>query len=131
MSRLNLNNVLIESDDPEALAVFYSRVFGDPMWRSGGWTVWEAGDGFLTVGPRTELTEPGDKPGRVVIGFVTEDVPGEFSRLTKAGAEAVRDPFHPADDPEGWLAFLVDPDGNRSQIMWPTQGPGRVDTASA
>jgi predicted enzyme related to lactoylglutathione lyase len=101
------------------------------MFRSGGWTAWEAGDGFLTVGPRTELTGQRTERGPVVIGFVTEDVPGEFSRLTKAGAQVVRAPFHPADDPEGWLAFLADPDGNRLQIMWPTQGPGHVDTGSA
>jgi len=119
---LNLNNVLIESADPDALAVFYTKVFGKPMWRSAGWTVWAAGHGFLTVGPHTELTGRGD--GRVVIGFVTDDIPGEFERIKDAGAAVVREPFHPVDDPDGWLAFLADPDGNRFQLMYPTRGPG-------
>jgi predicted enzyme related to lactoylglutathione lyase len=131
MSRLNLNNVLIGSNDPDALAAFYSRVFGDPMWSGGGWTAWQAGEGFLTVGPHREITTSRERPGPVLIGFVTEDVPGEFERITSAGARSVRPPFHPADDPDGWLAFLADPDGNHFQIMWPTKGPGHVDAKSA
>jgi predicted enzyme related to lactoylglutathione lyase len=131
MSGLNLNNVLIGSDDPDKLAAFYTRVFGDPIFRGGGWTAWQAGEGFLTIGPYVEVTGRREQPGRVLIGFVTQDVPGEFERITNAGARVVRAPFHPVDDPGGWLAFLADPDGNHFQIMWPTQGPGHVADKSA
>jgi len=37
----------------------------------------------------------------------------------RAGAQIVREPFHPVDDPEGWLAFLADLDGNYFQIASP------------
>lgn len=121
---LDLNNVLIGSDDPQTLIDFYTEVFGDPIFQAGGWVAWQAGGGFLTVGPHTGVTGGDDRPGRVLIGFVTEDVRGEFERIKAAGAEVVREPFHPADDPDGWLAFLADPDGNHFQLMWPTRGPG-------
>lgn len=100
------------------------------MWQVGGWFAWRAGEGFLTVGPHSEVTGRGEQPGRVLIGFVTKDVQGEFERIKKAGAEVVQPPFHPVDDPDGWLAFLADPDGNYFQLMWPTQGPGEVAAAS-
>jgi predicted enzyme related to lactoylglutathione lyase len=120
---LNLNNVLIGSDDPDELARFYMRVFGDPTWKLGRWVAWEVGDGALTIGPHTEVTANTTRPGPVLIGFFTEDVEGEFDRIKNAGAKVVQAPFHPVDDPEGWLAFLADPDGNHFQIMWPTRGP--------
>jgi predicted enzyme related to lactoylglutathione lyase len=123
---LDLNNVLIGSDRPEVLVAFYTKVFGDPIFQSGGWVAWDAGEGFLTVGPHTGVTGSTDQPGRVLIGYVTEDVQGEFERIKNAGAEVVQAPFHPVDDPDGWLAFLADPDGNHFQLMWPSQGPGHV-----
>jgi predicted enzyme related to lactoylglutathione lyase len=129
MPTLDLNNVLIGSDNPDGLAAFYTKVFGEPIFRSGGWTAWEAGNGFLTVGPHGDVTERRDAPGPVLVGFVTEDVPAEFARIKDAGATVVRPPFHPVDDPEGWLAFLADPDGNVFQIIWPTRGPGSSASA--
>ena len=121
---LDLNNVLIGSERPENLVAFYTKVFGAPIFESGGWVAWEAGAGFLTVGPHTEVTSWHQGTGRVVIGFVTPDVPGEFERIRDAGATVVRVPFHPVDDPDGWLAFMADPDGNHFQLMCPTRGPG-------
>lgn len=121
---LNLNNVLIGSNDSRALATFYTKVFGEPTFRLGSWVAWEIGDGFLTIGPHTDVTGHSARPGPVLIGFFADDVKGEFERIKGLGARVVRAPFHPVDDPEGWLAFLADPDGNYFQIMWPTKGPG-------
>jgi len=33
---LNLNTVMICSEDPQALSAFYTKVLGEPGWQDGG-----------------------------------------------------------------------------------------------
>ena len=40
-------------------------------------------------------------------------------RLTAAGATVVREPYHPGEGAEGWIATLSDPDGNYFQLVSP------------
>lgn len=119
---LNLNNVLIGSDNPVALVEFYTKVLGDPCWQGGDWFAWRAGQGLLTVGPYGDVTGPTGRPGRILFGFHADDVVGEFERITALGAQVVRPPYHPDDAPNDWLTVLADPDGNYLQI-WDNSDP--------
>ena len=113
---LSLNNVLIGSADPPVLVDFYTKVLGQPVWEGGGWVAWRAGVGLLTVGPNGDVTRSTERPGPVLFGFHADDVVAEFDRIKACGAEVVREPYHPPDAPDDWLAVLADPDGNYFQI---------------
>jgi hypothetical protein len=48
---MNLNSILIGSEDPQRLTEYYTRLFGKPGWDDGGYTGWQLGTGGITVGP--------------------------------------------------------------------------------
>jgi hypothetical protein len=48
---MNLNGILIGSEDPEGLVVYYTRLFGEPGWAGGDFRGWQLGTGYVTVGP--------------------------------------------------------------------------------
>ena len=35
---MNLNSILIGSENPERLVDFYTKLFGQPTWNEGGYT---------------------------------------------------------------------------------------------
>ena len=37
---MNLNSILIGSEDPQRLAEYYTKLFGEPTWNDGGYTGW-------------------------------------------------------------------------------------------
>ena len=53
---MDLNSILIGSEDPQRLADYYTKLFGEPMWSDGGYTVWQLGGGSFTVGPHSQVT---------------------------------------------------------------------------
>ena len=121
---MNLNSVLIGSEEPKVLAEYYSKLFGDPGWDDGGYTGWLLGSGALTVGPHSEVSGKNKEPGRVIWNLESPDVRGDFERLKAAGAEVVREPYTPDGMPEGtevWIATFADPDGNYFQLMSPME----------
>lgn len=117
---MNLNGILIGSDDPARLAEYYTRLFGTPGWVEGGYTGWQLGSGNVTVGPHSEVHGSNAQPGRLIWNIETPDVRGEFARLVAAGAQVVAEPYTMegmGDD--AWIATLADPDGNYFQLMAP------------
>ncbi len=64
---LNLNNVMLGSEDPKRLADFYMKVLGkpNPDWsdEANGWFSWQAGDGSLAIGPHSEVKGMNPQPG--------------------------------------------------------------------
>jgi predicted enzyme related to lactoylglutathione lyase len=124
---MNLNSVLIGSEDPDQLVAYYTKLFGEPTWsESGGYTGWAMGSGALTLGPHDEVKGKNPQPGRVIWNLETPDVPGEFERLRGAGATVVREPYHPGEGDEaweGWIATFADPDDNYFQLMSPMEPP--------
>ena len=42
---MNLNNIMIGTEDPPKLAGFYTKLFGEPGWSDGGYTGWQIGTG--------------------------------------------------------------------------------------
>ena len=119
---LSFNSVLVGSEDPKALSEFYTKVLGEPGWQDDVYTGWQAGSGFLMVGPHSEVKGRNEMPGRIILNFETPDVQAEFARVKELGASVVREPYRPGGDgdaPEMWLATFEDPDGNYFQLASP------------
>jgi predicted enzyme related to lactoylglutathione lyase len=123
---MNLNSILVGSEDPKALAAYYTKLFGAPVWDDGGYVGWQLGSGFLTVGPHDQVKGRNASPGRILWNLETPDVRGEFERMKAAGATVVQEPYTPEgmeDVGEGEIATFEDPDGNYFQLMSPMPMP--------
>jgi predicted enzyme related to lactoylglutathione lyase len=118
---MNFNSLLIGSEDPEGLSEYYSKLFGEPSYADGGFTGWQIGGGWITVGPHDEVNGKNAHPGRLIWNIETADVQGEFDRLVAAGATVVKEPYSPGEF-EGLIATFTDPDDNYFQLMSP-MGP--------
>jgi predicted enzyme related to lactoylglutathione lyase len=117
---MNLNSILIGSENPQRLADFYTKLFGEPTWNEGGYIGWMIGSGAVTVGPHDEVTGQNPQPGRIIWNIETPDVKGNFERFKASGATVVAEPYGASDSPdEGLIATLADPDGNYFQLMSP------------
>src|SRR6266540_6882996 len=91
---LNFNSVLIGSVQAEVLAAFYEKVFAKPAdFADGGYSGWQVGSAFLTVGPHSEMTGAAKEPARVLLNFETEQVSEEFERIRALGAAVVKEPY--------------------------------------
>jgi predicted enzyme related to lactoylglutathione lyase len=122
---LNLNTVMLGSENPKQLADFYSKVLGapNPEWsdEANGWFGFKAGDGGIAIGPHSEVTGKNQQPGRVMMNFATADVKAEFERIKEAGAEVVAEPYEPGGAGGMLLCTFADPDGNYFQLAPPWQ----------
>ena len=120
---MDLNGILIGSENPERLSDYYTKLFGKPGWNEGGFVGWQIGTGSVTVGPHDQVKGKSSDPGRVIWNILTSDVPGEFNKLKAAGAMVVREPYRLGGAPESgremWIATFSDPDNNYFQLMSP------------
>jgi predicted enzyme related to lactoylglutathione lyase len=116
---MNLNGILIGSEDPKRLTDYYAKLFGPPRLDEGGYTGWQIGTGWLTIGHHDQVTGRSAHPGRVIWNIETADVRGEFEKMKAAGATVVREPYGVGDTDEGLIATLADPDDNYFQLMSP------------
>jgi predicted enzyme related to lactoylglutathione lyase len=116
---MNLNSILIGSEDPQRLADYYSKLFGKPGMEEGGYTGWKIGSGFLTVGPHDQVKGKNPAPGRVIWNIESPDVKSEFDRLVGAGGTVVQEPYNPDEAGEMLIATFSDPDDNYFQLMTP------------
>jgi predicted enzyme related to lactoylglutathione lyase len=116
---MNLNSILIGSEDPEGLVGYYTKLFGEPGFANGGYTGWMIGTGAVTVGPHDQVKGKNTEPGRVIWNIETADVKSEFDRLVEAGATVVQEPYSPGEEMDGQIATFADPDGNYFQLMSP------------
>ncbi len=119
---LNLNNIMLGSEDSTRLAEFYASVLGapDPDWsdEANGWFGFQAGEGSLAIGPHSEVKGKNQQPGRIMLNFSTPDVKGEFERIKAVGAEVVAEPYEPGGGGMLMCTF-ADPDGNYFQLVTP------------
>ena len=120
---MNLNNIMLGSEDSKRLADFYAKVLGDPVseWsdEGGGWFGFRAGDGSLAIGPHSEVTGRNVHPGLIMLNFSTADVNGEFERIKALGAEVIAEPYAPGGGDGMVLCTFADPDGNYFQLSPP------------
>jgi len=116
---MNLNSILIGSEDPKQLADYYTKLFGEPTWDEGGYTGWQIGSGGVTVGPHDQVKGKNTQPGRVIWNVESTDVKGDFDSFAAAGATVVQEPYRPDDDQDMWVATFSDPDDNYFQLVSP------------
>jgi predicted enzyme related to lactoylglutathione lyase len=115
---VNFNSILIGSEDPNRLVEYYTKVFGEPGMVEGGYTGWQLGSGFVTVGPHDQVKGKNEAPGRIIYNLETADVRGEFDRIKAAGGIVVAEPYG-FDGQPGQIATFADPDDNYFQLMTP------------
>jgi predicted enzyme related to lactoylglutathione lyase len=120
---MNLNGILIGSDDPQRLVDYYTRLFGEPGWNEGGYIGWQIGSGGITVGPHDQVHGRNAQPGRIIWNIESTDVKGDFDRLRAAGATVIREPYDFESAPGMWIATFADPDDNYFQLISPMESP--------
>jgi predicted enzyme related to lactoylglutathione lyase len=119
---VNFNSILIGSEDPQRLADYYTRLFGEPTWNEGGYTGWLIGSGAVSIGPHDQVKGKSAHPGRIIWNIESTDVKGDFERFKAAGAMIVREPYGFDEGPaEAQIATFSDPDDNYFQLMSPMQ----------
>jgi predicted enzyme related to lactoylglutathione lyase len=120
---LNLNNIMLGSEDSKRLADFYRQVLGDPdpNWtdEANGWFGFPAGDGSLAIGPHSEVQGRAKEPARIMLNFSVTDVNSEFERIKGLGAEVVAEPYSPGGMEGMLMCTFADPDGNYFQLAPP------------
>jgi predicted enzyme related to lactoylglutathione lyase len=116
---MNFNNILIGSDNPQALVDYYTKLLGAPTMSEGGYTGWQIGSGFISIGPHSEVHGKNTAPGRIIWNIESPDVKGDFARMKEPGAIVVREPYDFEQAPGYWIATLADPDDNYFQLVSP------------
>ena len=117
---MNFNSILVGSDDPQRLVDYYTSLFGEPGFSEGGYTGWQIGSGYVTVGPHSEVHGKNGEPGRLLWNIESSDVRTDFARMRDAGAIVVAEPYTMDGAPvDAAIATLADPDGNYFQLMSP------------
>jgi predicted enzyme related to lactoylglutathione lyase len=118
---MNLNSVLIGSEEPKRLAEYYTKLFGDPGWDMDGYVGWQVGSGGFTVGPHDQVRGKNGEPGRIIWNIETPDVKAEFDRFVAAGAIVVREPYDPGEGSGYAICTFADPDDNYFQLVSPME----------
>jgi len=116
---MNFNNILIGSENPQRLVDYYTKLFGEPGFSDGGYTGWQLGEGFISIGAHDEVKGKNVHPGRIIWNIETPDVKSEFDRMKAAGAIVVREPYSFEGFPDSWIATIADPDDNYFQLTTP------------
>ena len=116
---MDFNNLLIGSDDAQRLVDYYTKLFGEPTMSDGGYTGWQLGSGFVSIGAHSEVHGKNAHPGRIIWNIETDDVRGDFDRFVAAGAIVIREPYNFDQFPDYWIATLADPDDNYFQLTSP------------
>ena len=118
---MNLNGLLIGTENPQRLRDYYTRLFGKPTWEEGGYFSWQIGSGSFTIGPHDQVKGKNSAPGRVIWNIETTDVKEQFAKFKAAGATVVKEPYQMGPTPESmiWITTFSDPDENYFQLMSP------------
>jgi hypothetical protein len=73
---MDLNNILIGSDNPKALIDYYTKLFGEPGMADESYSGWAIGSGFIAVGAHSEVHGRNESPGRLIWNISSDDVQG-------------------------------------------------------
>lgn len=117
---LNLHSLMLGSQDPQALADFYSEVLQkEADWAEDGWFGFTAGSSVITIGFHDKVKAQAVEPARIILNFETKAVKKEFERIKAIGAHIIAEPYTMEGMPDGWIATFADPDGNYFQLTTP------------
>jgi predicted enzyme related to lactoylglutathione lyase len=126
---MDLNGLLIGTENPDKLKDYYTKLFGKPGFDEGGYFGWQIGSGLLSFGPHDQVKGKNTTPGRIIWNITAADVKAEFKKLKAAGATVVKEPYEMSDAPgqKVTIATLTDPDNNYFQLMSPMEMPTEAD----
>ena len=117
---LNLNSIMIGSQQPKVLANFYEKVLEKkPDMEEGGWYGFSAGGCFLSLGAHDKVKGEAKNPERIILNFETNDIDEEFARIKKLGATVIAEPYNMEGEGPHQVATFADPDGNYFQLVIP------------
>jgi predicted enzyme related to lactoylglutathione lyase len=120
---LNLNSVMLNSEDYQKLANFYGEVLQrkpDMEDKEHSVIGYVAGSCFIMICAHDKVHGSNQNPERMIVFFETEKVQDEFNRIkTLAGASVVKEPYSPSGEADASIATLADPDGNYFQLVTP------------
>ncbi len=117
MDKLNLNSLMLGTDNLKVMADFYEKVFARKAdMVEGDFYGWFVGSAMLSVGLHSEVKGKSKEPARVMFNFETKEVKEEFERIKGTGAKVVQEPYEISG---AWIATFADPDGNYFQLMTP------------
>ena len=110
----------IWSEDLNHLLPFYHDLLMLPVAiQTPGFVVLGVpGAAALALGTHSDVKGPSRDPARHMVGLGTDDVDGEYTRLSQAGVEFVE---KPTDYGQLRIATLKDPEGNLVQLLQPIQ----------
>ncbi len=118
---LNLNALMVGTNQPEDLAAFYEQIFQKPAdWTDPehGYWGWQVGSSYFMIGEHSDVDGMSSDPARLIFNFETTQVKEEFKRIKALGATVVKEPYELQG---GWIATFADPDGNYFQLVTPMQ----------
>lgn len=119
---LNLNSILVFSQNPESLVEFYKKVFQkDADWTGGDFTGFKVGDGMVVFGPHDKVHGKNTNPERLMLNLETEDFSQEVQRIKALGTKVIQEPYEPSEESKMSIATFEDPDGNYFQLVTPMQ----------
>lgn len=119
---MKFSNILIGSENPNALAEFYAKVFNKkPEWTDSHYTGFDCGGFFFTIGPHDKVHGKAKEPERLILGFQVKgkELQTEFDRIKGVGAKVVAEPYDPMGGNKPSIATFEDADGNYFQLMIP------------
>ena len=116
---MNFNSILIGTSDAPRLVDYYTKLFGAPGFQDGGFSGWQLGSGFVTVGAHDQVSGTNGEPGRLIWNIESADVQRDFDRLKAAGAIVVREPYAFDGGSNANIVTFADPDGNYFQLLSP------------
>ena len=89
---MNLNSILIGSDNAKRLVEYYTKILGEPGMVEGDSAGWQLGTGSVNIGPHDQVTGPNAQPGRIIWNSRARTSMAIFDRL-KARSHRVREPY--------------------------------------
>ncbi len=123
---MNLNSILIGSEDPKRLAEYYTKLFGEPAWDDGGYTGWQVGTGWVTVGPHDQVKGKNTAAGPDHLEHRDRRREGRLREVQGRRRDGGAGALHArpgGEEMEGQIATFSDPDDNYFQLMSPMGPP--------
>jgi predicted enzyme related to lactoylglutathione lyase len=122
---INLEGILLFSDDAKKLADFYGEVVGlsleDEMVMGDNneevfiFKMGSSNSPTLTIMSHSKVKGTNRMPERMMFNLEVDDIAAETKRVTTAGAKLVQDVYHVQD--YGQVATFADPDNNYFQFV--------------
>ncbi len=118
-----IESILLSSQNPKKLAMFYKDTVGLPMTLEA--EMGEENEDFfgfemkkgtsLYILPHSEVKGKSKQPERFLVNFEVDAIEKEVARLKKAKVRLVKDTYHV--EGYGKIATFEDPDGNFFQFV--------------